>query len=289
MADAEDPVAITLRRIGWRQGDIVSPPDASRVLDQAIDQRPDVDLDEHSLILLTQDCDILREREVEPYLEFIAVSRVPKANPQLEAGRSVRRIHIPGHSEEDGEVWLDCSIHDRFRVPKASLAELDRKEAVTLGEEAKRQLRQWVARRYTRQPFPDAFERRLGSRQGRIRKLFAQSSARLISTVYIATSNEELPDETPYEVDILLAARGRNLVDPSLSEAIDDFEHKVEQAIEAKEGIVFATDARGYPRLRVIAEDDLTLGMIRRYKRFDVDYRSSDADADSPPVDVDQS
>jgi hypothetical protein len=78
------------------------------------------------------------------------------------------------------------------------------------------------------------------------------------------------------------------LVDPEFSQAIDSFEQGVLDAFNAKSGITFAQDTFGNPALRVISEDDLTQGMIRCYKRFDVDYRSSDEDAVTPPDGVDE-
>jgi hypothetical protein len=145
-----------------------------------------------------------------------------------------------------------------------------------------------VARRYTRRPFPDAFEQRVSPRRDPVRSLFKRADAKLITTIYIATNSQELPEGTDYEIDVLLTARGHHIADLELSEKIDNFEERFRQVFEGRAGIRFATDDRGEPQLRVINEDDVTLGMLRRYKRFDADYRSSGDDAESPPELIDE-
>jgi hypothetical protein len=40
--------------------------------------------------------------------------------------------------------------------------------------------------------------------------------------------------------------------------------------------------------VRVLPEEDITLSMLRKYKRFDADYRSVDDDAISPPESIDE-
>ena len=287
MANADDPIAESLRQACWRQGDLIPPKIAATLLNKSVDLCQVTASDQTWLIILTQDCDILRDIHLEPYIECIVAQEVGKANPQLEAGQSTRRIHLPAGTY-DRTIWFECSIHHRFRLPKESLAEINPQTDTTIAENSRRQLRQWVARRYTRRPFPDAFEQRLNPRQGAIRNLFKDSAAKLISTVFIQTNEEELPESEPYKVDILLVARDRDLADPDFVEPIEDFEQKVLDAFEAKEGIEFHTDSHGNQALRVIGEDSLTIGMIRRYKRFDADYRSSDDNEASPADGIDE-
>lgn len=287
MAEADDPIAQALRRAGWRQGDLIPPVDAAAVLNESVDLCQVTPSDQLWLIVLTQDCDILRECRTEPHVEMIAAKATDRHNRQLETGESARRLQIPARTAS-GASWLECSIHDRFRVPKEAVAGLTRQTTTALDHEARRNLRKWVARRYTRQPFPDAFERRLNPRHGPVRELFKQAAAKLISTIYIETSEDELPEGTPYQLKVLLVARDRDLIDQDLAPVIDDFEESFRTTFEAQPGIVFTVDPRGNPDLQVIGEDRLTLGQIRRYKRFDADYRSSDEDAVSPPDGVDE-
>ena len=285
MADADDAIAQALRRAGWRQGDLIPPADAAVLLSESVDQCLVTASDLLWLVILSQDCDLLnRECSKEPYVELIAARQIERGDPQLETGQSARRLHLPTRGSI---TWLDCSIHDRFRIPKAALTRITRTTTTALPHEACRQLCKWVARRYTRRPFPDAFEERLDARRNPVRKLFKHPAAKLIAAVYIATSNDELPAETPYAIDVLLTARECHLAEPEFSEAIDTFEQEVLETFGSRPGITFA-QIDGQPALAVISEDNLTQGQIRRYKRFDADYRSSDEDAVSPPDGVDE-
>lgn len=280
-----DAIAQTLRCAGWRQGDLIPPVDAAALIRESVDLCQVTASDQLWLIVLSQDCDLLnRECRKEPYVELLAAKAIGRGDAQFEAGQSTRRLHLPARGLVN---WLDCSIHHRFRVPKESLARIVRGTTTTLPKESRRQVCQWVARRYTRRPFPDAFEARLDARHGPIRKVFKHPAAKLIASIYISTSEEELPAETSYVVDILLTARERDLADPDFSEAIDTFEQEFLTAFSSRPGIEFAS-IDGQPALAVISEDNLTQGQLRRYKRFDADYRSSDAGALLPPDGVDE-
>jgi hypothetical protein len=71
---------------------------------------------------------------------------------------------------------------------------------------------------------------------------------------------------------------------------IDSFEQRFIEVFSKRPHIRFALknpdDPESYD-VRVLPEEDLTLSILRKYKRFDVDYRSVDDDTVSPPDGVD--
>jgi hypothetical protein len=154
VAAAEDLIALALRQAGWRQGDLIPPADAVGLLAQSIDSCGTLASDTPWLIVLTQDCDLLRSCDSEPYVELLAARVVPQCERSLEAGESARRMQLRTQSVA-GVVGLDCSIHHRFRVAKVALVALKRQTETSLVDDARRNLRKWLARRYARRPFPD--------------------------------------------------------------------------------------------------------------------------------------
>ncbi len=136
-------------------------------------------------------------------------------------------------------------------------------------------------------PFPDRFEENLRSTDGRVKSLFKSKAAKLISTIFIRLHN---PDEEAFDhrISVILAVRTDHLSDPQKRSEIDSFEERLIDVFANRPFIVFECDDGENPDVRVMSEDDLTLGILRQYQRYDVDYRSLDDDTNSPPVNFDQ-
>lgn len=289
--DASDrDIAQNLRSAGWKQGDFIAPGNVSAVIGAGIDHCDVVPTPSTWLVVLTQDCDLVRETRLEPYVEMLAIEKLPGSPTNPMRGQSARTLHLVVDAD-DQPHWFECSIHHRFRILKASMQGVGRDASLVLNEDERRILRQWLARRYTRPAFPDHFETHLAATKGRVNSLFKSAEAGFISTVLIAIDNEHAGQDDDYFIHVILAASTTDLEDAEKRERIDDFEERFIAAFSSRPHIRFActdpNDPESYD-IRVLAEEDITLAMLRKFKRFDVDYRSLDGDTVAPPDGVDQ-
>lgn len=114
--------------------------------------------------LISHDCDLANDAEAA--VEVIVaetVVRGPRPDPQFTYAKNPRRLHLPYIMGPDAEPLVLELQHQQKRIlPRPGfLGGAVRDQAAALVSEAKRVLKQWLAARYGRPAFPDAFERRL--------------------------------------------------------------------------------------------------------------------------------
>lgn len=277
-----------VRAHGWKQGCLISPENTSKIIEAAIDFFDKDGSTGTWLVVITQDCDLVRKIDDEPYVELLALQALSSKPGYPMRGHSARKLHLVFDCE-NGISWFECCIHSRFRIKKASLLETDCDLVRIFSENELRLLRQWLARRYARAAFPDHFENHLNSTSGSVKKLFKSAPAKLISTVYIAIDNEAAGCDEDYFIHVLLTALAEDLADDEKRERINEFEGRFIDVFNSRSHICFALknsdDSESFD-ICVISEEDVSLSMLRRYKRFDVDYRSVD-DGLPPPAGTD--
>jgi hypothetical protein len=204
------------------------------------------------LFVLTQDCDILRDAEKEPFIDFLAGDYAAAKNGNLSKGKNPRSLQI----EFEGNI-VEFHIHDYFRIKKEIVALLDiHFSASSFDAEAARLIVRWISRRFTRAAFPDAFNARL---QG-IERLTKNSLMELVSLIYVDVSDAELPDTVDYTISIIIGVSHGE--DSSTLKSIEGFFGKEFNF----NGII--------SDIRVVDEYDITYEILSTYKRFDWDYRS---------------
>lgn len=284
--DKED----VLRLEGLKQGCLIPPNSAEQITEASIDFYNKYPSSDTWLVVLTQDCDLVRKIEVEPYVEILAMQKLPnKPSDQIMRGQSARKLHLT--LVIDNQIhWFECCIHDRFRIKKDSLCGLGCDTKLFFKENELRLLRQWLARRYTRAAFPDNFEKYLASTKDPVKKLFKSQQAKLIGTVYIAIDNEDAASNEDYFIHVILTALAEDFEDAEKRDSIDDFEQRFIEVFSNRPHIRFALknpDDSESVDVRVLPEEDVTLSILRKYKRFDADYRSVDDDTVPPPDGID--
>jgi hypothetical protein len=154
---------VLARDTDWRQGDLLTCEAAAALgLVGATDQV-------HRAIVITHDCDLPHESEL--CVEVIVADLVvkdPKPDPQLSYAKNPRRLHLAYDGTGAPPLILELRHGDRRSVPKGDFAERAVKDnSLALPVEAKRALKQWLAARYGRSAFPNAFEERLRKLSGK--------------------------------------------------------------------------------------------------------------------------
>lgn len=151
------------RDTDWRQGDLLTCEAAAALgLVAAADEG-------RRVIVITHDCDLPHGSE--SYVEVIVAEVVvkdPKPDPQLSYVKNPRRLHLAYEGSDAAPLILALRHGDRRSVPKGDFTERAVKESsLVLSVDAKRVLKQWLAARYGRPAFPNAFEDRLRKRLGK--------------------------------------------------------------------------------------------------------------------------
>lgn len=145
------------RDTDWRQGDLLTCEAAATLgLVDAIDHG-------HRAVVITHDCDLPNENE--HCVEVIVAEVILKENPQLSYAKHPRRLHLAYEGVNAAPLILELRHVDRRSVPKGDFADCAVKDySLALPVDAKRALKQWLAARYGRPAFPNAFEERLRKR-----------------------------------------------------------------------------------------------------------------------------
>lgn len=151
------------RDTDWRQGDLLSCEAAAALeLVSANDQG-------RRVFVITHDCDLVHDSErcVEVIIAELVV-KDPKPDPQLSYAKNPRRLHLAYEATDAAPLILELRHADRRSVPKGDFAGSAAKDhSHALPVDAKRALKQWLAARYGRPAFPNAFEKRLRKRSGK--------------------------------------------------------------------------------------------------------------------------
>ena len=143
------------RDTDWRQGDLLTQETAAKLtaLNCAVGE-------EHRVVVITHDCDIPHDGETS--VEVIVADVVNAPNPQFSYAKNPRKLHL-GYEVADGKsIVVELRHAERRIVPKGEFEKnAARDDHASLPIDGKRALKQWLAARYGRPAFPNAFESRL--------------------------------------------------------------------------------------------------------------------------------
>lgn len=188
----------------WRQGSVIAQADAiaAGLFDEA-------SADLKRALVITHDCDLPNDKE--PEVEVMVGDVVDKLNKQFARARNVRRLHLAFDTSSGTQQFLDLQITARQSICKSLIAAAKPDSSWVLSDEEKRALKQWLAARYGRPAFPNAFETHLRKNFGkketvedRLGKALEKVSAHLVGVFFDLGENRaaELTDGTPYDLRI---------------------------------------------------------------------------------------
>ena len=254
----------SIKERGWRQGSVLSSPLASR---SAAPRFSDWNADDRAIVL-SQDCDVVHASyDVEPSIELIRGRIVTDENALVRHGRNPRRLQL----DAGAGAFLDMSIHDRWVIPRRELEGDAPDDGLSIEVEDLLVLVEWVAKRYTRPAFPDAFNERRADASKKIEKVL-KKHGRSITGIFLALDpNDELAEGESYRVLLrvtatkeTLATRGTELELARVAKAIAD-------ALDDCNGIDVVDHA-------LVSEAEFTLADLQYFQRWDWDYRSHSGD-----------
>ncbi len=135
----------------WRQGDRIKPEDAVALGLATAEQTSTT-----SIIVISHSCDLTADENVEPEVEIIIGSVVPEAEATNQKGHSIRNLNLVAENHATKEFGL-YRMADRKVVTKAVLLQFEPRTDLVHSKGQRALLRRWLAQRYARSEFPDAF------------------------------------------------------------------------------------------------------------------------------------
>lgn len=274
------------RNTDWRQGDLLSD-GATAALGLT-----DVNDAKRRAIVITHDCDLRNDSE--SHIEIIVAEIVARPDPQLSYAKNPRRLHLTFESNDAPPSTLELRHGNRKNVPKADFAERAAKDnCLVLPVEAKRVLKQWLAARYGRPAFPNAFEDRLRKPSGgrTVEKLIAkilEPDAKYLVGLFFDLGKQrgtEAVEGEPYALSISIvydAAEGGS--DARLS--AERVAQKLRDLFEKTYGKPEVATEIALDTCEAVPDTYLTLADMRRVDQWRLEYISlrDDDQGDFMPV-----
>jgi len=269
-----DPDAI--EKHGWRQGAVLG----LTLLRAARDRAPaGVTLaDTDWLIVTSHDCDVVNVRlEKEPFIEVLRAEVATRRAPDKQqiGGRNPRVLQF---QVDDGgaRIVLNAKVHERWTLDRTLLS--TEPPVRTLDDKTRRLIAEWLAKRYIRAAFPNAFDARWRPKL-RDWTMLLEKHSQWTQGVYLRLHTlRELDEKTPYKVDLIIATPATAKKESGWATKREELEREVESFWkEFAPGI----ECVG---VDVIGTDELTLAEIEPFQRFDADWVSFADDSAITPM-----
>lgn len=148
------PSADRERKTSWSQGQILTPEAALAFQLVSKDE-----LASRFPLVITHDCDLAATLDREPSAEILIGRSIDKLGSATNA-KVARRLELTLQSEA-GPQAVELIAPDKHSVPKERLFEYAPRKDLWLASSDRRILQRWLAARYLRAAFPEAFETRL--------------------------------------------------------------------------------------------------------------------------------
>ena len=262
-------IGSALEQNGWQQGSLFSDADATNIcanIGVTINQ-PFV------LIVASQSCDIANNNlELDPHVEVYAARLIEKPEGNYQHNKNARLLHTKFIQRQPGagmssEKYIEIKAFEKHFVPKALLQGFVPDTDKQMEEYDVRNFADWLAARYSRPALPTAFNNRIdaadprGALRDKVKKANSVLSGMYVEILPFA----ELNDTEQYQVNLL----------GTVPADFDGDLIKAEAALTKHAEILRAANMDVTQRL--LKEDEISLALIRRFKRFyydDLSYRA---------------
>jgi len=181
----------------WRQGDLLTQEAAAELM-----AKRDLVSKNYRIVIITHDCDLPHDGET--WVEVIVADIVTEADPQLSYAKNPRKLHLSYEAEGGESFVIELRHGERHLVSKEEFKRLAVRDCgAMLPIDAKRALKQWLAARYGRPAFPNAFENRLRKSVGN-KKTVERQIGRILEpeAKYLVGLFFDLGDQRSEEVSV---------------------------------------------------------------------------------------
>ncbi len=217
------------------------------------------------ILVTSHDCDINSSNFIdEPNAELI-VARKAEVDGSKKMGKSSRFLQLQDQINDE-EVCFEMKASDKFTIARTKLANVS--PASYLSIKNSEFLSEWLARRYSRAAFPNAFDKRVAAIKGKIKKCLQSVSGDLFG-IYFLVTEEELPEAEAYK-----AIGFAVMLDDDFSDGIKF--GRCKSAVTKLQGLLSSVGVEFDEDIEVVSDKDFTLEDLRLTKRWDWDVLSYD-------------
>lgn len=265
-ASARDLSCIKQR--GWRQGSVL-PRDlvVELVTDELL---PDCDGNAVWMVL-SHSCDLTHHRlDREQWIEVILLRAIePRdVDGSYVATKNPRVLHL---RDDAGKQAFEITISDRRMLPREKLVGHEPGESV-VWPRAIREIAYWVARRYTREAFPDRFNDLCQKAFQRARSKLKSARIHLDGIYIQGDVSENVPEDQSYSFTLWGVVPMESYGAQDLRRKAQEAMNQLEVCLNNQKGL----DVRG-SILRSTSEVSLhDLGLLRRLDFDDLSVRDGD-------------
>jgi len=259
----------------WRQGSVLIDKDAHAL--NLVDSLQSG----KRVIVISHDCDLANGGEA--FVEVIVGSVVPKPDPLLIGARNPRRLHLRFSTKLSESTCIELRHADKHQVDKRALATLQSQDAsFVLSTEEKRSLKQWLAARYGRSAFPNAFEQRLRKEfkqrtvARQIEKTFEGLTQEGILALFFDLGEErevELATGVPYFLSITVVYHAEEGGTNARIVAENSAE-EIKTLFHSAYGLPHSATDIALERCTAVADTQVTLADVRKVDQWRLEYIS---------------
>lgn len=260
------------RETPWRQGHVL-PQEAVAELGFAHAVLPDATC----VVVISHDCDIANDDlSVEPDVEVIIGCLPTTTNGNFSWAKAPRTLHLET-IRAGTKATIELTAAAKCIVSKEMLAAFNPDVMYSLSGNSLSALRSWLAVRYNRAAFPDAFNSRLSQFRvdRKLTKLIELLEHRLSAVYFNIDGGVEIDrsDESAYELEIVLVYPPGD--DPELT--AEDIETLEVAIIKLFDEIHFHQNTNTWHGIELktcmsISEDDLTVSQTRLLTQWRLEH-----------------
>lgn len=240
------------------------------------------------VVIVSHDCDILQSPDTEPNVEVLYGCPIEIPDGNFTHAKNPRKLHLP-FTTAGRELMVELLATEKFALSKEALVNFEPDRDYSLPWEQLSTLQRWLAARYRRAAFPDAFEKRLDTTgmKDRLTKIFASLGEHIHAVFFDVDDGEEIKREAPentYTLDIyLLYNTGR---DPKIAE--DVVTQACKKIVDTFRAKLYFND-RGWQHIELrdcvpISDYAMTYRDSILLKKWNIDYMSLRDPSQPEPV-----
>ncbi|MEN8130519.1 MAG: hypothetical protein ABFS45_10075 [Pseudomonadota bacterium] len=267
-----------LIELGWRQGALLSLDIDGHLINDAHHEIPD----DARLLVVSQTCDLIQgDMDREPYFEVLCLYPIDREpGGDCADGKNSRQMEfsctVNGH---DAKHWL-AFPYKRHLVDRRML--LDHEPQSFLEDErALAMILSWLARRYTRVAFPEAFVEQINQpkRRSPISKKFARLNP-FIANVYIRLEPfREITENESYKIELILVMDSEKFDDSAHFDKCTEIKNQLEYQLSQCDKIEVID-------INIESTSGITFDDLKGFREWDYSYLSfRDPDESEMPHD----
>jgi hypothetical protein len=159
-------------------------------------------------VVVSHDCDIAANPAIEPVVEVIPGIFLTKGDGSLTHAKEARKLHLAvSQIGADHQLFAEFKATDKFNISKEQLVDLVPSAKHFIAAKGLQILRRWLAARYRRHAFSDAFEKCFDKVEEKFRDILKKSSHHLRAVLFDLdedASGDLANQDAPHILDIYL-------------------------------------------------------------------------------------